>query len=488
MTTSFEEMSHEQMIAWLDQANSAAVQSVADRLASAATAINKVAEELKVRPQVVAWKGQGAESFRTWAADLANATLRLGDYSKGASTQLGHAADAIALAKAAAPRPKAGAQSNLDAALAAPNDPDSSALVKKLTGEMETERIAAAKELKKLSEAYSHSADGIGGLKKPTFPPPPQVIAPEDTGGRVSGDYIAGGETAGRSAGTQPGGVGASDGGRQSVSAPSASSSSHAAVTAPVGSTVHPPVSSAVLPPVATEIDSVATLPTAPPDTAVGPSAPAASNKPDGLLTTPAVSPPNVRSGLTVPPATTGGKATATTRPPLASGPGNSGVNPVGRPSRDGGIVGGRPAAQMTGRPAGGLPRGTVIGGEAAHAGRAPMGHGAGVGGAGGGSQSGIVGGRRLAGEPGGVVAGRPQQPGRAAAASRPFTPGGTGLVRGAAAGGEGRAAGQAGRGALAPQRSRDPRRDEGERPDYLVEDEETWQQGGRRVVPPVID
>lgn len=33
------------------------------------------------------------------------------------------------------------------------------------------------------------------------------------------------------------------------------------------------------------------------------------------------------------------------------------------------------------------------------------------------------------------------------------------------------------------------PRRDEGgERPDYLTEDEETWQQGGRRVVPPVID
>jgi hypothetical protein len=31
--------------------------------------------------------------------------------------------------------------------------------------------------------------------------------------------------------------------------------------------------------------------------------------------------------------------------------------------------------------------------------------------------------------------------------------------------------------------------RDEnGERPDYLVEDDEAWQQGGRRVVPPVID
>ncbi|MFJ6614159.1 hypothetical protein ACIQPT_28185 [Streptomyces sp. NPDC091289] len=43
------------------------------------------------------------------------------------------------------------------------------------------------------------------------------------------------------------------------------------------------------------------------------------------------------------------------------------------------------------------------------------------------------------------------------------------------------------GRGAT-PQRSEDPRRDASERPDYLVEDEDTWQQGSRRVVPPVID
>ncbi|MEV6674977.1 hypothetical protein [Streptomyces sp. NPDC051162] len=31
-------------------------------------------------------------------------------------------------------------------------------------------------------------------------------------------------------------------------------------------------------------------------------------------------------------------------------------------------------------------------------------------------------------------------------------------------------------------------RRQGGRRPDYLVEDEETWSQGNKRVVPPVID
>ncbi|MGW1933856.1 hypothetical protein ACWCPG_31875, partial [Streptomyces sp. NPDC001919] len=67
-------------------------------------------------------------------------------------------------------------------------------------------------------------------------------------------------------------------------------------------------------------------------------------------------------------------------------------------------------------------------------------------------------------------VVGRPAQ--RAAAAggtARPFTPGGSGLVRG---------------GSTQPGEREETK---GERPDYLVEDEETWQQG-RRVAPPVID
>lgn len=114
------------------------------------------------------------------------------------------------------------------------------------------------------------------------------------------------------------------------------------------------------------------------------------------------------------------------------------------------------------------------------------MGHGAGMGGAGG-SRNGIVGGRRLAGEVGGVVGGRPQQSRRTS--DRPFTPGGTGLVQGATSTEGARGAGPVGRGgAVTPQRPGDLRRDEGERPDYLVEDEETWRQGHRRVVPPVID
>jgi hypothetical protein len=107
-----------------------------------------------------------------------------------------------------------------------------------------------------------------------------------------------------------------------------------------------------------------------------------------------------------------------------------------------------------------------------------------------GGGQNGISGGRRLAVETGGVVGGRPQQPG--AVSARPFTPGGSGLVRGGTSGGAGTGTGPVGRGGgvAAGAHGVGSRREDsnGERPDYLVEDEETWQQGGRRVAPPVID
>lgn len=124
-----------------------------------------------------------------------------------------------------------------------------------------------------------------------------------------------------------------------------------------------------------------------------------------------------------------------------------------------------------------GIPRGTVIGNENPR-GTAPMGRVPGMGGGVGSGVSPITGGssRRLAREPGGAVGGRPQQ-GRGSA--HPFTAGGAGLAR------SGASEGSARKGSGARASGRD---ENGERPDYLVEDDETWQQGGRRVVPPVID
>jgi hypothetical protein len=81
--------------------------------------------------------------------------------------------------------------------------------------------------------------------------------------------------------------------------------------------------------------------------------------------------------------------------------------------------------------------------------------------------------GRRLTMESGGVVGGR-----QSGVVGQPFTQGGSGLVRNHAGG----AVGPGGTGMPTSGR-----RQAGERPDYLAEDEETWQPD-RRVVPPVVD
>ncbi len=218
--TSFESMSHEQMLAWLDQANAGEVQAAADRLTAAAKEIRKIADELKVRPQWVAWKGDGAEAFRTWADDLANSTHRLGDFSEGAGKWLSHASGAIATAQASTPRDTKSAQANLDAANAAHNDPDAAAVRTKSAGELaalkadrEKVRLEAAAQMRKLGQSYDQSATQMNSLERPKFPPPPTSITPvigqssEDitrpgsgTAGRADSGSVSSGTA--RSAGT----------------------------------------------------------------------------------------------------------------------------------------------------------------------------------------------------------------------------------------------------------------------------------------------
>jgi uncharacterized protein YukE len=217
--TSFEDMSHEEMLAWLDQANAGEVQAAADRLTAAATEIRKIAEELKVRPQWVEWKGEGADAFRAWANDLANSTHRLGDFSENSAKWLSEASNAIATAQASIPRDTKGAQANLDAAEKYHNDPDSAAIGSKaasdlaaLKADREKVRQEAAAQMTKLGQSYEVSATQLNGLQRPKFPPPPNAIRPPTYG---SSEDIA-----------RPGGgaTGGAEGSRGFSSAPAGSS------------------------------------------------------------------------------------------------------------------------------------------------------------------------------------------------------------------------------------------------------------------------
>lgn len=581
--TSFEGMSHEEMLAWLDQADAGMVLAAAAKLVLVAAEVKKVGEELKTRPQWVSWKGEGADAFRTWSADLANATLRLADYSRGASKWLTEAAGTIGSVQASIPRDtKYGqstlskAQANLEAAKTTPKDPDSASVtrdsnrdIQTVLAKREAERQEAARQMKKLGESYTLSAEQMDALERPKFPPPPKAVLPPERDDMTSEDRVRSGggtgtaapDTAGPigSGGRASGSAGQSGGVNGQVGAPETSAD---APGAPAGGVARPQ------PPTGMEIDSVATLPEAP----TAPSAPAsgppmAGGRPEGTATMPPGVVPPVTGSTQRPTGPSSGKGRPSPgfRPPVASGQTPMGTGPSAqRPATGGGITGGRPVSPSPGRATGSIPRGAVIGGEGV-SGRGQAGQPIGTGrpgavqggtgsgrripgqpdgivggrtqgtggvnarpiGAGGSTTArgtapsapgGGTGGRRFAPETGGIVGGRPQQTGTGSA--RPFTPGGSGAVHGVP-GGSGRPASPAGQGgtrggqpvsstvrragepqqgagpvgrggSVVPPGSRSaesrPEDRRGERPDYLTEDEETWQQGARRATPPVVD
>ncbi|MFE0736797.1 WXG100 family type VII secretion target [Streptomyces sp. NPDC058855] len=496
-------MQHEQMLAWLDEASSFYVRDAADRLEQAAQKMRVIAQQLRDRTGRVDWKGEAEKAFTDWAESVASSTHKLADYSTHASKWMGDASDAIATAQSAIPRYTSHAQAkdNLDAALKYRNDPDAQSVARNARGSMagsddaaaikakeEANRQAAAAEMEKLSSAYQWSSHQMSSFDPPTFPPPPGAFVPDYDGSRGTTQQAGSTQQSdSRSVGTD---TGTTQPSRTRHDVPAATPDHY---VPPAGDkdgptyTVRPEVRPDVLPevrpdePVDLGIDSVNTLP---PPTTTGPG-PSPVPSPQPPLTKPdGFTPPFVTTG--VPPFT--GKGGTTPLPPTAPTNGGGrgpltngglrglapGHGPLGGGPREG-ISGGRavPSTQA-GRPATGIPRSTVIGteqgGRGAGVGRAPMagGMGAPMGGAMGAGQSGVTGGRRLAGEVGGVVGGRPQATG--AAAGRPFTPGGSGLVRG---------------GNTPAGEEREEQK--GERPDYLVEDEETWQRN-RRVAPPVID
>ncbi|MFE2045088.1 translation initiation factor IF-2 [Streptomyces sp. NPDC059477] len=521
--TPFESMSHEQMLAWLDQANAGTVQAAADRLIAVANEIHKIAEELKVRPQWVEWKGEGADAFRTWAGDLANATLRLGDFSEESASWLSRASTAIAQAQIAIPRDMPSAEANLAAATEARNDPDARTIsteaaidLAALRADRERVRQDAAAEMRKLAQTYQVSATQLNGLERPRFPPPPEAFVPGDPENRYAMESIArpgGGEQMASDPGgtVYPATYGGADGTTESGS-PSSSR--------PVSASVPPDhVRSPAPDPVETqvEVNAVETMPdgnrTSPGSTATPPG-PSRAEGGGPLLTGPV---PPAFGGKRTPDRATGPvRAVGTGRTPPLPGGGpvasatgrTTGVTgrTTGVPGGGSqGIVGGRPTTPAEGRTSG-IPRGVVVGGEtqgsrgAAGPGGAPAGQPLGRPT---GPQAPATSGRAPLPASGalprnGVVGGSPQQQpgrsdGRSPGTSGSGISGSTNAARGGIAGGipSDTRTGSGGRGATMPQnRTTRSRRDNrhGERRS-ATEDEETRRPNdGRRIVPPVID
>ncbi|MEU9860372.1 WXG100 family type VII secretion target [Streptomyces sp. NPDC047971] len=504
-STPLDGLTNEQLLAMLTPIQKERAEALSIKLGNAAKEITKIAEYLRARASGgLNWKGAASEAFVEWTGATASATFYLAGYTELASKCLAESAQAMVEAKsgvddlaktsADAKADYASAQRMKNAAI---HDPGAGKTeVKTATDSMnaaatarERARIEALMKLRSLGQTYTHNGQRVNSAPRPEFPAPSTMndewrsprnmmqLPGSSSSGRVS-STTGGYETAGRakSTGTGDGSVGGdTDGG----------------VVRPVETTPTRPGTAVPEPNVELEIDGGLVLPDAP-TLPSGPPGTTAPHRPDTPVTYPdgrTMVPPPLTGGTSNPYSPGGGGKVPPTMRGLP-GPGTVGpTNPVARTPRDG-IVGGRQVPQ-NGRPQVGLPRTTVIGQETTH-GRGPMGTGPHMGGSGPGQGAGYQNGRRLATESGGMVGGRAQQSGQASA--RPFTPGGSGLVRGGqpGAGGAGAAQGRAMGAPLhgAGARTGDSRSEErnGERPDYLTEDEETWQQGARRIVPPVVD
>ncbi|GLV91542.1 hypothetical protein Slala04_29960 [Streptomyces lavendulae subsp. lavendulae] len=483
--TDFEGYTHGQLHAMIESLDPAKVAALGTKLTDAAKTIKEIGTKLKDH-KVKGWEGEGATAFQNWVSQAGSATLLLADYSTAGGKYMADAAQVMREVKPSKdgagnfPPYDAAADAKLRENLATSreyhNDPDAVQLGQEAWSKLSGDHARAVDAMNKLAGAYDQSAVQMGKAEIPTFPPPPQVLVPEGISGDTDMARSSGSSGSGSYSNASHGSSSSSGGG----------SSAYESGRLP-GHQTQPDAMAPVTPvapipdrEVDVDLDTVATLPP--------PTAPPVSTTPGLPPTTGPVAP---TPGPFVPPVTVPPVGGLKGPGPLGAGPGigpypgiggpgvpgGKVIGTPGLPPRDAGITGGRPVTS-TG-PTSGIPRGTVIG-EGAQAGR-PMGGGMGPGAGGhyGGSQGGLPAGRRLASEPGGVMGGRQAGAvGRPIAGGQPFTQGGSGLVRnGADPVGHG--------GTQTPGRRRDNQGSE--RPDYLTEDEETWQ-GTRRVAPPVID
>jgi hypothetical protein len=500
--TDFESMTHEQLAALLDSANTAGASHLSSKLSKAASTITKIGDDLMTYVKGLEWQGEGGDAFRDWGGQTASSTLRLGQYAEVASRWMGTVSQAIAEAKAAMPDVSETTRAKTDLADAhktinvanqpgAHHDPDAQKLAAtaKTDAAAAQHRIEAARgeaiqQMQKLAQTYEFSAQQVNSVAPPTFSPPADHLEPnqwiDNSARHVSvgsdGSTTASGLSLGQSG---QGSVGTQHGTTHTVP------QSVAAGGAPeVGQArFHRPA--------ATEIDSVGTLPRTSEPTTTTPASPEAGAPHRGVFlpNQPTVLPPAFGRNGQVANAPSPGRVPSSSGVPKAPTPGMSGGGTTRLP-QEAGITGGRPVSSNPGRAASGIPRGTVIGKEGTQN-RAPLGRGMSPGssvGQGSRPGNGLVGGRRLASETGGAVGNRSGRPGRGG--GRPFTAGGSGLVRPSSSATDSSRSPVSGRVPAAgrPARTRAEQQQEGARPDYLVEEEETWRPDSRRALPPVVD
>lgn len=505
--TSFEGHQLNALIDMVENSNPEHLESAGEALWKARDAIRRAAKELKDHLKGVDWEGESGTAFRAFGTGLVAHAEKLGDFADSAGTQITVAGTGLASVKSAMPpRDRRMIQTDVKDILfpaRTETNPQYAAAL-----EVEKNRQEAINQINRLASYYSVSEEVLAGQEPPRFDPKTGLDMPKPLEGwkpGVSGSQSSGSSDLSGSGTTQYSAEHAV--GRGGPGSPGGPGSAHGGTA--IGDVGSAPVLDKAT---STEINSVAppqalpALPNAPavpsptPPTGPGgappsPMMPSLFNPVQGgtqRSTGPSGFPRTVsQTGV--------GKAQPTGGGPVAKGPGGP---PVGRPSPMAsggtstgrppvgpqspsvgrpGVTGGRPVVGQGGTPAVGVPR---AGGGNGIVGGTPQQATQGRTAAGGSGQRGVIGGRGAAASRTGGraaptssangVVGAPRKAAGASSNAKGFTAGGAGLVRGPA----GRRNG-----------SREAADDNGAtRPDYLTEDEETWNAGRRGAVPPVVE
>ncbi|TYR61530.1 hypothetical protein [Streptomyces parvus] len=500
--TSFEGFQLNSMIDLVENTKPEDLENAGKSLWDARDAIKKAAQELEDNMKGVDWQGESGTAFRAFGKGLVAHARKLGDFADVAGTQITVAGTGLASVRSAMPprdsRQVRKSPDDIELPGRVADNPEYQAALK-----VEKDRQEAINQINRLASYYSVSGEQLEGQEPPRFDkqlgitvPPPTTVRNESPSSGASGERS---ESLGNSAVSDTAGR------------------SNSAHSDPVNATNRSPaevLGSAPLPDrtVGTEINTVAPPQAPTPITATPPQpSPTPTTGPTG--TPPTFMPPSLTNpvqggtkrstGPTGMPRTVSqagqgmGKAQSTGVGPVAKGQGGP---PIGRPGPmgGGGTFTGRPPGgpqsqvPTAGRPAVG-PGGTSSGAGPRAGGRngivggtpqqvPPQGRAAAAGGS---AQRGVIGGRGAAAapsRPGGRatpasgangVVGAPRRAAGTGSNAKSFTAGGAGLVRGPA------------------DRRNNGREDEANgstRPDYLTEDEETWNAGRRGAVPPVVE
>ncbi|MFG3532933.1 hypothetical protein ACGF8B_40490 [Streptomyces sp. NPDC047917] len=504
--TSFEGHELNAMIDLIENSNPEHLENAGEALLKARTAIKDAAKELGDFLRDVDWEGESGIAFRDWGKGLVAHATKLGDFAEAAGTQITVAGAGLAsVRKSLPPRDSRLVRKSVDE-IETPKridgNPEYAAAVK-----VEKDRQEAINQANRLASYYSVSEETLAAQEPPRFEKKLDVAMPKplrqiEKGSEPNVPSASSEELGSRTAqGHSERGVSAATG---TPGAPGNRAEIEALGTAPTPDTsTSTEIDSVKAPPAPVTVPDVSPAPPTanPTGPSAGPNPPMVnqfvnpvtggsrrSTPPTGLPR--AVGQPG-RSGPTSSgPTATGRTGAPVGRPaPIGGGPGSG---PSGRPGGGGSqppaagrtsVTGGRPTAgsptstskspgPRTGRARaimGGTPQRTAPGTDSTGGTRGvPR---ATVIGAGGTNTATRPGGRGTPSSKG--VVGTPRSAAGSGSGSRGFTAGGAGLVRGP----------------VGRQDSNDEDQDGGAaRPDYLVEDRETWEAGRRGAAPPVIE